>query len=235
MSKFLRKSAGLVFLALFAGATPQLSAAVIYDNSVHDLTNRFNPGTFQVGNEINLAGTERQLTAFSFEYWGTNTALPDNSTFAGSVKAEVRFYLNDGAPYHGYATPGTMFYDSGLFAIGGPTARSTLNFNSSDFASGWLTPGTGVIPGDSITWTVTFSGMGVTDSVGLDLYGPATVGSNFDDYWINSAGWQLQTNSLGSEFATRFQAVVPEPSSITLSILGGIGLFVALGRMRRKQ
>ena len=116
MSKFLRKSAGLVLLALFAGSTPQLSA-VIYDNSVHDLTNRFNPGTFQVGNEINLAGTERQLTAFSFEYRGTNTA--DNLSFAGSVKAEVRFYLNDGAPYHGYATPGTMFYDSGLFAITG--------------------------------------------------------------------------------------------------------------------
>ena len=43
MGKFLSKSAGLVSLAMFAGVTQQLFAAVIYDNSLHDLTNRFNP------------------------------------------------------------------------------------------------------------------------------------------------------------------------------------------------
>jgi hypothetical protein len=232
MSKFLRKSAGLVFLALFAGATQQLSAAVIYDNSANDLSLRFNPGTYQVGNEINLAGTERSLTNFSFEFWGTNTASPGNITFAGSVKAEVRFYLNNGPTFNGYATPGTMFYDSGLFAVSTPTARSTFVFNSSDFGGGLF------IPGNSLTWTVTFSGMGATDSVGLDLYSPSTVGSDFSDYWENQgSGWALRTNSLSSSmtFGSHFEAAVPEPSSITLSILGGVGLFVALRRMRRKQ
>ena len=234
MSKFLRKSAGLVFLALFAGATQQLSAAVIYDNSAagSDLSLRFNPSTYQVGNEINLAGTERLLTDFSFEFWGTNTASPGNITFAGSVKAQVRFYLNDGPTFNGFATPGTMFYDSGLFAVSTPTPRSTFVFNTTDFGGGLL------IPGNSLTWTVTFSGMGATDSVGLDLYSPPTVGSDFSDYWENQgSGWALRTNSLSSSmtFGSHFEATVPEPSSITLSILGGVGLFVALRRMRRKQ
>jgi hypothetical protein len=217
---------------LFAGATQQLSAATIYDNSVNDRLLRFNPGTFEVGNEINFAGTERSLTNFSFEFWGTNTASPANISFAGSVRAEVRFYLNDGAPFNSYATPGTMFYDSGLVLIGGPTARSTLVFDISDFGGGLF------LPGNTITWTVQFSGMGGTDSVGLDLYSPAVVGTDFSDYWENQgSGWALRTNSLSSsmEFGTRFEATVPEPSSITLSILGGVGLFVAVGRMRRRQ
>jgi hypothetical protein len=228
-----RKSAGLLILACLTGATLQLSGATIYDNSVNDLNLRFNPGTFQVGNEITLAGSERILTNFSFEFWGTNTASPGNVTFAGSVMAEVRFYLNDGTNFNGYATPGTMFYDSGLFAVTTPTARSTFNFTApSDFGGGLL------IPASTITWTVQFSGMGGTDSVGLDLYSPPVVGSNFSDYWENQGnGWALKTNSLSSSmsFASRFEATVPEPSALALSLLGGFGLFIAAGRLRRKR
>jgi hypothetical protein len=233
MSSLVRKTVGLVALALMVGGTQHLSAATIYNNSVHDLTNRFNPGPFQVGNEITFASTERLLTNFSFEFWGTNTASPGNTTFAGSVHAEVRFYLNDGTNFNGYATPGTMFYDSGLFAVTSPTARSTFVFTGQDDFGGGL-----LIPGDSITWTVQFFGMGGTDSLGLDLYSPPTVGSNFSDYWENQgSGWALKTNSLSSSmsFGSRFDATVPEPSSITLSILGGVGLFLVFGRMRRKH
>ena len=60
MSKILRKSAGLVIVALLASAH-QLSAAVIYNNSVNDLNLRFNPGTYQVGNEINFARFDAKL------------------------------------------------------------------------------------------------------------------------------------------------------------------------------
>ena len=233
MSKILRKSAGLVIVALLASAH-QLSAAVIYNNSVNDLNLRFNPGTYQVGNEINFAGSERFLTNFSFEFWGTNTASPGNVSFAGSVQAEVRFYLNNGPTTNGFASPGTMFYDSGLFAVSAPTARSTFVFTAgSDFSIGGL-----YLPANTITWTVQFSGMAGTDSVGLDLYSPATVGSDYGDYWENQGGgWALRTNSLSSsmDFGSRFEATVPEPSAITLSILGGFGLFLALGRLRRKQ
>ena len=76
-----------------------LRATTIYDNSQTDLFTRFNPGTIEVGDEILLGSTERYLTDFSFEYYGTNTASPGNITFAGPVQARVRFYLNDGAAF----------------------------------------------------------------------------------------------------------------------------------------
>ena len=74
--------------ALWLGLAVPLSAETIFDNSAldSDLHLRFNPGTLQVGDEIILAGTERNLMYFSFEYRGTATA----TTFAGDVQARVR-------------------------------------------------------------------------------------------------------------------------------------------------
>src|ERR1017187_769762 len=88
--------------ALLMGCCLSVSAVpvTIYDNSVNDLHTRFNPGTLQVGDEILLAGTARQLTYFSFEYYGLANGL-DTGSFAGTVQAEVRFYVNNGAPFNG--------------------------------------------------------------------------------------------------------------------------------------
>src|SRR5574340_1842514 len=98
--------------ALCCALIGPLGATTIFDNSVNDLGTRFNPGTLEVGDEILLASTERYLTNFSFEYWGTSSG----ASFAGPVEARVRFYQNDGAPFNGYATPGSLFYDSGWFS-----------------------------------------------------------------------------------------------------------------------
>jgi len=45
-----------------------------------------------------------------FEYWGINRTQEE---FEGEVQARVRFYANDGPPFSGYPTPGTVLYDSG--------------------------------------------------------------------------------------------------------------------------
>ena len=226
-------------VALWASSAAAGSAqTVIFNNSTNDLSIRFNPGTTEVGNEILLApGTPRFLTTFSFEFWGTNTASPGNSSFAGPVTAEVRFYENNGPLSSGAASPGTMFYDSGaisLASIGAtPTARNTLAFAAgSDF------PSTGLfIPTDDMTWSVQFSGMGATDSVGVDLYYPATVGQTYGDYWaFNGSSWLLETNSEApaSSFGAYMEATVPEPSSLMLSIFGGLGIGTLAWRLRRK-
>lgn len=99
MKKLINVSFLLTLAALWAGSGVALSAqTVIYNNTTNDLMARFNPGTTQVGNEILLApGTPRFLTDFSFELWGTNTASPGNESFAGPVRAELRFYVNNGA------------------------------------------------------------------------------------------------------------------------------------------
>jgi len=216
--------------------------ATIYDDSVNDLQVRFNPGTLEVGDEIGLAGTERYLTRFDFEYWGTNTASTGNLSFAGSVQARVRFYLNDGTAFNGFPTPGTgasMFYDSGWFGGFSPTARQTLVFTAgSDFPAGGLFIPSNLTTSNHITWSIQFQGMTATDSVGVDIYSPAVVGTDYSDYWLNSGGsWSLQTNNAGPiDFASRFFAnqEVPEPTSLALCILGGMGMLVSWGRSRSR-
>jgi len=204
MRKQLRRYSGILCGLVLLGTIP-VRAAEIYINSTNDLHARFNPGVFEVGDEIILAGTERYLTHFDFEYWGTNSASPGNLSFAGPVQARVRFYLNDGPLFNGYATPQTMFYDSGLFAVTTPTARNTFNFNP----GADNIPSTGLfIPASDFTWSVQFQGMLATDSVGVDLYSPPVVGSNYPDYWLHSGGsWSLMTNTVATpDFGARFIA-----------------------------
>ena len=241
MKKLINGSFVLAIAALWAGSGVPLSAqTVIFNNRANDLVTRFNPGSTQVGNEILLApDTPRFLTEFSFEFWGTNTASPGNVSFAGPVTAELRFYVNNGPLSSGVPSPGaTPFYDSGplsLASIGAsPTARNTLVFTAgTDFPSAGL-----LIPTSDMTWTIQFVGMGLTDSVGVDLYYPATVGQTYGDYWAyNGTSWSLETNSLVplSSFGATMSATVPEPSTLSLSLLGGAGILALARRLRRKD
>jgi hypothetical protein len=213
----------------------------IFDNSVNDLVHRWSPtlssptSTLEVGNEILLAGTERYLTFFDFEYWATTA---NHVSFAGAVEARVRFYVNDGSPpFNGYATPGYNFFDSGWFGgflpTDGDPNRATISFSEGpDFSAGGL-----FIPTSDMTWTIQFQGLGTGDTVGLDLYSPAVVGMDYEDFWQYNGGWTLQTNSYPTDFAARFYAneTVPEPSAVTLSILGGLGILTLARRLRCKE
>ena len=208
-----------------------VSAATIYDNSVNDLQFRFNPGTNEVGDEILLSGGPGQLLVnFSFEFYGTNNS--GGGPFAGNVKAQVRFYENNGPLFNGFPTPGpTPFYDSGPFAV--PTTdalgRNTFVFTAgADFPNGGL-----FLPATDMTWSVQFSGMAGTDEAGVDIYDPVVAGSNFPDYWEHDAGgWTLRTNVVNMNFAAKFET--PEPSSVALVILGGLGLLFASRRRGRQ-
>lgn len=207
------------------------SATTIYDNSVNDLTNRFNPGLNEIGDEIILAGIERSLTDFSFEFWALNNGTT-NGSFSPGIDVRIRFYLNDGLPFNGYPTPGiTPFYDSGLFTLFSPTDRATLNYTVADFPGGVAL----FMPVVSnFTWSVQFSGMDVNDTAGVDLYNQPVVGQALNDYWEFSGGsWSLKTNTVPMNFAAKFEAV-PEPSTVLFGILGGLGILIATRRLRAK-
>ena len=219
-----------------------LSAAaqnVIYDNSVNDTTNRFSappPAGHgnEFGDEINvIGGVGQYLSRFSFEFYGTN-GLGGGGAFSGTVTAQVRFYEMTGPPTNGYPTPALIpFFESTAFTV--PTTdvdgRATFLFSSGlDWANGGL-----FLPATNITWSVQFSGLLEADDVGVDIYDPVTVGQNFPDYWERNVfgDWELKTNVVNMNFAARFET--PEPSSVALFVLGGLGLFYASQRRRKPQ
>lgn len=228
--KIVSLTIGLLWLGVGA---PLWAQSVLFDNTVHDLGTRFNPGSYQVGDQITLAGTGN-LLYFSFEWYGINTIHPDS--FSGAIQAQVRMYYNNGTLFNGYAAPGTMFFnETYLFSDVGatPTPRSTEEFFAGlDFPSGGLP-----ITSPDITWSVQFTGLGAGDEVGLDLYSPPAVGAevgDFGDYWQNAgSGWTLNTNTVAMDFGAYMAA--PEPSSMTLSLVGGLGILFASRWFRRKE
>jgi hypothetical protein len=175
----------------------------VYNNSVNDLLYRFDPGPLEVGNEVILSDSARYASLFSFEFWGMSAG---GYEFEGDVQARVRFYRNDGPPASGYASPGTIIYDSGPFPIPAtPAGRATLIFD--EFQVEAVAPLTTPLP-DSFTWTVQFSGMTTNDSAGVDLYAPPTIGNTYSDYWEHETNhWALKTNSVPMEFASRLYTV----------------------------
>ncbi|MGD0258841.1 MAG: hypothetical protein ABSD29_03355 [Verrucomicrobiota bacterium] len=221
--------------ALWAGSVVPLSAqTVIYSNTNTDLATRLNTGTYEAGNEILLAGTARYLTYFSFEYWGTASS----SSFSAPITATLTFYQMNGPLVSGYPSPGTSFF-SESFSVPGPTPRSTFIFTpASDFPGGQPL----FIPTSDMTWSIQFSGMGATDAVGVDIYGPPTVGQAYGDYWQNdgtvlSPSWVLLTNTVPMDFAAQMYANqnIPEPSVLVLSLAGGLGILTLVRRLRRRE
>jgi subtilisin-like proprotein convertase family protein len=180
-----------------AGAVENL----VYDNWTNSLGQRLDPGQSEAGNQVTLSGLERYPSRFTIEYWGTNA---NNTTFAGTVTAQVRFYQNDGpALPTGEATPGSIIYDSGPLVINA-TNKGALTLQ--DFQLSAAQPLQEALP-SSFTWTVRFSGLGNQDAAGLNLYGPPVVGQVAAKYWaLGQNGWILKTgNGFGGQLAALSQ------------------------------
>lgn len=213
--------------ASLIAAAASVQAEVVYSNTNSYLNQNFNAGTLEIGDELNLAGTGRQLSAFDFQYFGIN--------LDGNEQAQVRIYANDGLPPIGNSLankPGTVLWDSGLFNVGNSTG-SRLNWS---VALGNL-PANVVLP-NRITFSVKFTNIDAGDSAGVALYDPPTTGFSVRDFWENTDGlgdWRLQTNAtFVMNFGSSVQAV-PEPSFWALAIAGGLcGFFLMRRRTAQK-
>jgi hypothetical protein len=183
------------------------SASVVYDNTSNYLTNYFfsTPSTREFGDQINLAsGFDRTVTQFQFEYFATNLVGLESLTF--------RIYSNANSNSAPIAP---------LFSIGPVAIQNGINTVTVD---GLFLPVT-----DSITWTVQFNNVTGAGTAGLPLYGPATVGSSYDDFWQRNdtgTGWNAFRFPGGvpdGSFAARVTAV-PEASTVVYTVLGALSL-----------
>jgi hypothetical protein len=199
----------------------------VYDNTSNDLVTRFDPGLFEVGDQVILGGADRSITNFTLEYYGTSAFPP---LFGGNVEVKVAFYANDGDVFNGYASPNTLLWESTWFPLLSATPRNNLVYSA-----GVDMPAEGVSVSDSFTWSIQFRGLGAGDSAGVDIFSPPTIGQNYPDYWQKSdTGWALLTNTVPMDFAARMEAAtIPEPTTLTLTVLGGFGLLFLSRRFRK--
>ena len=213
--------------AIFCAAmllTPALSfaASIVYDNTSVPVTDGggnqlYFPSASEYGDEIKLSARNtslpRVLSQFDFYYFYSGVS-------AGSATATIRFYKNDGTG----GAPGTVFFTSDPITLNPGYVHQTVTFNT---ASNLVAP-------DSFTWTVQFSNLGANQA-GLLVYGPPTVGTSFDDFWLKSGGtwstFQISGGSVPSDFAGRFKATVSVvPLSITsFSLTSGNATFNVSG------
>ncbi len=205
-----------------------LGGVLVYDNSANDLATRFEVGTNEAGNQIILAGTERYLEGFSYEFWSTN--LTGASSLEGTnVTVRLRFYANDGTNFNNYPTPGTLLYDSGEFWLGTwTTPRATVVYDEFDLWLYALYPLMDALP-PSFTWTVQFDGLGANDRIGVDLYSPPVVGQSYGDFWLRTdGGWELRMLAgVAADIAARAIAstnrvVISVLDTVTNAVPGGL-------------
>ena len=207
------------FASRFGASVQVALPTVVYDNTAAAITNGsgnqlYYPSTSEYGDEITLDtnSTARVLSRFDFYYYYSGPSVQSN------VTATIRFYDNDGPG----DAPGTLFFTSDPIPLRPGYVLETLQF---DTASNLVAPGT-------FTWTVQFSNLGANQA-GLLVYGLPTVGSSFDDFWVNTSGaWT--TYRIGgepSDFAGRFGATVQVvPLNLdSLSLTGGNVTFSVSG------
>ena len=206
--------------------------ATLYQNTTTDTGNSLNfVNGVTIGNEIVLGNgyPSAIVTNFSFEIFSTLAAFAGNN-----VQMNVFLYANNGIPFNGFATPGiTPLYSSGLFTLLTPQQSSSINAVTLDFNLS----STPVTVSSNFTFAAVVTGLAGSDRVGMELFEPATIGLNHEDYWLNDngSGWVLNTNSVPTSFGAQFQGTpIPEPSTLGLGVAGA-SLLLGSFWLRRRQ
>jgi hypothetical protein len=191
-----------------------VSAATVYQ---HSGSGNFSYTGGQYGDEVVLAGTDRVLTGFSFEYSA-------NFERAGGLTFSI--YNQNGPLIDGYASPGTLLYSTTLdVLIGGRVVNLGFGYDPAN-----------LIP-DHFTYTVDFGKLAVGELAGLIVPGGSpAIGLSGNDFWEKigpgANDWALKNFGAGqvANFTATVTAV-PEPTTVAMMV-GGAGLMLLA--LRRK-
>ena len=263
LEKFVKIFAATLALLLFTVLSVQ-AQTLIYDNGVNgnDMGKYLSMTNGQItGQEILPAlGSTPYLNEFNFEFYSANTFL------ANSVSVDVQFFNNNGTPpFNGYATPGSLFYDSGWIGLVAP--QDTANGGSGDpghvqvwdfqwqdlygGAAGFndsfpYTPALAMntqiaLPSD-FTVVFTFTGLDPANNFGLELFYPNGNGTNYGDYWVNSGTelsptWALYTNSAAypSGIGMQFSGTADPTPEPSVIAMGVMGGLLMTHLIRRRK
>lgn len=159
------------FLAAAATVVSASAQEIVYDNTKTFL-DRYAGEAGEFGDWLILAGTARVLTDIQFEYFG-------DFSQQGDELAKVRIYANEKAYDLYRREPTTVLYESGYFPI------------NPGYSSKHLSVPNVLLP-DEVTFTIEFGGIAETETAGLLLYSPPSVGRSFNEFWRrNDEGfWQ---------------------------------------------
>jgi hypothetical protein len=202
-----RAALGAVAL-LLAGLGSAARADVIYDNTMTS-TGSTAVTRFEIGSEVNAAGTARLVTDLLIALTSQHTP--------GTADLQARLYAADGPG----GRPGTLLWE-------GPVLQDvhlTGDIDLIDFAVPLV-----LVP-DTFVWTVQAFNA-TPNAVGLPTFGPPTVGSSSANWFGDSTTGWTQVGGANDPFGARVEAA-PEPSSFLL-VLPGLGLVLWRLRSRRR-
>ncbi len=178
---------------------------IIYDNSttytgtVHSVIDR------EFGDEVWLASDGAIITEFQLQYYVENKAGP----LTGNERAEIYLRFNDGPLINGVHAPGTVFYDSGLFAIKDGDRRVTIS-------------GVSLPAPKHFSWTIEFTGFTTNETAALLLFQPVEVGFSPEFYWeFDATGWEpllLNAGSTPANFGARFKGIPQSAPRLALEL-----------------
>lgn len=209
--------AQLTLAVLLGAASGADRAATVYDNTTTYLhigqpmlhLNRLSNGA-EMGDEVRLAGTARQVVDMRLRFWygGTNSGhfdarirfrnLSKNKVITGPAIVENGKIVG----YKNTATPAEAFYESSIFhGVPFGAGMTELDFRLPRVK----------VP-DHFVWTIQIYGAtGVAGNLGPAYFNPPSVGSSEDFFWHSDMGSPWIAYSWGAapyaNFGARIYAV----------------------------
>jgi hypothetical protein len=177
---------------------------------------QFNLFCDPIGDDITLAGTQRDVTQFKLALSSTGPVTID--------KLDVWFYTADGPDAGNYIwAPGTELWSASQSQVE-VNGRTIITFDVPNVT----------VP-DSFIWIAYASSAdGTASPAGLATYDPPTVGHSRDGYWDHNIGipeyadgkWypmDFKPDGVVANFGAEITAV-PEPASMLLLVVGGMAV-----------